>query len=164
MESFLTRCHNSYCQVEGNGQYLIFNKSEQTLEFFPLSQACARKKRNTINRPLLLDPVTTQSPKSIRKVGEFTIPVYISSDPLLKQKKRETAHFPELTSSEKNAAELCARRHWRERALRNTQERRVRSKIWWFTEFCNSQDVSQFAAFFIDAGTKISVAKSCTEV
>ena len=39
--------------------------------------------------------------------------------------------------------------------------RNLRSKIWWFTEFCNSHYVSHFAAFFIVAGTKISVAKSC---
>ena len=37
----------------------------------------------------------------------------------------------------------------------------MRSKIRWFTEFCNSHYVSHFAAFFIVARTKISVAKSC---
>ena len=37
----------------------------------------------------------------------------------------------------------------------------VRSKFWWFTEFCNSHYVSHFAAFFIVARTKRSVAKSC---
>ena len=42
-----------------------------------------------------------------------------------------------------------------------SQERNLRSKIWWFTEFCNSHYVSHFAAFFIVARTKISVAKSC---
>lgn len=31
-----------------------------------------------------------------------------------------------------------------------SRERKMRSKIWWFTEFCNSHYVSQFAAFFID--------------
>ena len=36
----------------------------------------------------------------------------------------------------------------------------MRSKIWWFTEFCNSHYVSHFAAFFIVARTKISIVKS----
>ena len=43
-----------------------------------------------------------------------------------------------------------------------SRECNLRSKIWWFTEFCNSHYVSHFAAFFIVAGTKISVAKSCS--
>ena len=46
-------------------------------------------------------------------------------------------------------------------APRNTRERNVRSKIWWFTEFCNSHYLSQFAAFFIVARAKRSVVKSC---
>ncbi len=37
----------------------------------------------------------------------------------------------------------------------------LRSKIRWFTEFCNSHYVSQFAAFFIDARAKRSTVKSC---
>jgi hypothetical protein len=37
----------------------------------------------------------------------------------------------------------------------------VRSKFWWFTEFCNSHYVSHFAAFFIVARAKISIAESC---
>jgi hypothetical protein len=43
---------------------------------------------------------------------------------------------------------------------RITGGRKVRSKIRWFTEFCNSHYVSHFAAFFIDARAKRSVAKS----
>ena len=39
--------------------------------------------------------------------------------------------------------------------------RKVRSKIRWFTEFCNSHYLSHFAAFFIDARAKRSVAESC---
>jgi len=39
-----------------------------------------------------------------------------------------------------------------------TQKRNLRSKIWWFTEFCNSHYVSHFAAFFIVTRTKISIA------
>ena len=42
-----------------------------------------------------------------------------------------------------------------------SRERKLRSKTWWFTEFCNSHYVSHFAAFFIVARAKISVAKSC---
>jgi hypothetical protein len=59
------------------------------------------------------------------------------------------------------AAESCMNRYWERRAPRATQERNLRSKIWWFTEFCNSHYVSHFAAFFIVARTKISIAKSC---
>ena len=44
-----------------------------------------------------------------------------------------------------------------------SRERNLRSKIWWFTEFCNSHYVSHFAAFFIVTRTKISVVKSCSE-
>ena len=40
-------------------------------------------------------------------------------------------------------------------------ERNVRSKIWWFTEFCVSHYVSHFTAFFIVVGAKTSTAKSC---
>ena len=43
-----------------------------------------------------------------------------------------------------------------------TKERNLRSKFWWFTEFCNSHYVSHFAAFFIVTRTKISTAKSCS--
>ena len=43
-----------------------------------------------------------------------------------------------------------------------TSERNLRSKIWWFAEFCNSHYVSHFAAFFIVTGTKISIANSCS--
>ena len=43
-----------------------------------------------------------------------------------------------------------------------SQKRHLRSKIWWFTEFCNSHYVSHFAAFFIVTRTKISIAKSCS--
>ena len=36
----------------------------------------------------------------------------------------------------------------------------MRSKIRWFTKFCNSHYLSHFAAFFIDARTKRSVVES----
>ena len=37
---------------------------------------------------------------------------------------------------------------------------KLRSKFWWLTGFCNSHDVSHFAAFFIVVGAKTSVAES----
>ena len=40
----------------------------------------------------------------------------------------------------------------------------MRSKIRWFTEFCNSHYVSHFAAFFIVARAKISVVESCSRL
>ena len=43
---------------------------------------------------------------------------------------------------------------------RITGGRKVRSKIRWFTEFCNSHYVSHFAAFFIDARAKRSIVES----
>jgi hypothetical protein len=36
----------------------------------------------------------------------------------------------------------------------------LRSKSRWFTGFCNSHQVSNFATFFIDARAKIFIAKS----
>ena len=44
---------------------------------------------------------------------------------------------------------------------RDTEKCNVRSKIWWFTYFCNSHYLSQFAAFFIVVRTKRSIVKSC---
>src|SRR3954452_21155191 len=38
--------------------------------------------------------------------------------------------------------------------------RNLRSKTRWFAGFCNSHQVSHFAAFFIDARAEISVAES----
>ena len=40
------------------------------------------------------------------------------------------------------------------------RKRKMRSKFWWLTGFCNSHDVSHFAAFFIVVGAKTSVAES----
>ena len=51
--------------------------------------------------------------------------------------------------------------HSNRHAPQNTKERKMRSKIRWFTEFCNSHYLSHFAAFFIDARAKRSVAESC---
>ena len=40
------------------------------------------------------------------------------------------------------------------------RRRNLRSKIRWFTKFCNSHYLSHFAAFFIDARAKRSVVES----
>jgi hypothetical protein len=45
-----------------------------------------------------------------------------------------------------------------------SRKRHLRSKIWWFTEFCNSHYISHFAAFFIVTRTEISAVKSCVLV
>ena len=44
-----------------------------------------------------------------------------------------------------------------------SQECNASSGCYWFTEFCNSQRLSRFAAPFIGARAKISVAESCVE-
>ena len=49
---------------------------------------------------------------------------------------------------------------WNGHASRDSRKRNVHSKIRWFTEFCNSHYLSHFAAFFIVARAKRSVAKS----
>ncbi len=49
----------------------------------------------------------------------------------------------------------------RGKVLTRGQDRNVRSKIRWFTEFCNSHFISRFAAFFIVACTERSTANSC---
>ena len=42
-----------------------------------------------------------------------------------------------------------------------SQERSIRSNLYWFTEFCNSQCSSHFAAPFIVVRAETSVAESC---
>ena len=42
-----------------------------------------------------------------------------------------------------------------------SRERSVRSNLYWFTEFCNSQCLSHFAAPFIVVRAETSVAESC---
>ena len=42
-----------------------------------------------------------------------------------------------------------------------TQQCNLRSRTRWFTEFCNSHDLSHFAVPFFDWGTKVSNVKSC---
>ena len=54
--------------------------------------------------------------------------------------------------------------HSNKYAVKRTWQRNMRSKVWWFTEFCNSHYISHFAVFFIVARAKISVVKSCFEL
>ena len=51
---------------------------------------------------------------------------------------------------------------WRsnKHVLRNIKKRNVRSKIRWFTKFCNSHYLSHFVAFFIDVKIKRFVVES----
>ena len=51
-------------------------------------------------------------------------------------------------------------RHWNRHARRISLWRHLRSKIWWFAEFCNSHCLSHFAAFFIGMGTKTSIVEN----
>ena len=44
-----------------------------------------------------------------------------------------------------------------------SRERSIRSNPYWFTEFCNSQCLSHFAAPFIVVRAETSVAESCTK-
>ena len=76
-------------------------------------------------------------------------------------------HSQHLTDSPKAK---CSSKYWlvwegrkwhsNRHATGRTLQRHLRSKIRWFTEFCNSHYVSQFAAFFIDARAKRSTVKS----
>ena len=76
---------------------------------------------------------------------------------------RFKASLPERGRQKRPTPSKAWRYKWRSNrhALWNTKGRNVRSKIRWFTEFCNSHYVSHFAAFFIDARTKRSVVESC---
>jgi len=88
----------------------------------------------------------------------------IQAETALKEKtkfrKTEAAysHYPSTQP------EFLLKRYWKKCTLGATPECNLRSKIRWFTEFCNSHYVSHFAAFFIDRRTEISVAKSCIVV
>ena len=53
------------------------------------------------------------------------------------------------------------KKHWNRRAVKKKPQQRLsRSAVWWFTEFCNSHCVSQFAASFIVVRAKTSIAES----
>ena len=67
-----------------------------------------------------------------------------------------------------NPTTLAIQKHWNRRAIkRKSRWRLLRSAVQWFTEFCNSHCVSQFAASFIVVRAKTSIAESlwnCTFV
>ena len=89
-----------------------------------------------------------------------TLTHWISSDTIL----HHNAHFPLYTHTAIHNAHvfgLCETDTERNVPSGKTRRRQLRSRIWWFTEFCNSHYVSHFAALFIVTRTKISVAKSC---
>ncbi len=58
----------------------------------------------------------------------------------------------------------CSVRYSKKHTPRHSKECNMRSKFWWFTEFCNSHYVSHFTAFFIVTRAKISIAKSHVEL
>ena len=74
--------------------------------------------------------------------------------PQKRERERNTTNYKDKEMSGVN-------RHSYKHAPRGTRKRNLRSKVWWFTEFCNSHYVSHFAAFFIVARAKISIAESC---
>ena len=45
-----------------------------------------------------------------------------------------------------------------------SQQHNTRSKLYWFTEFCNSQRLSHFAAPFIVVQAETSIAESCENI
>ena len=45
-----------------------------------------------------------------------------------------------------------------------SRKRKIRSNLYWFTEFCNSQCLSHFAAPFIVVRAETSVAESCKQL
>ena len=127
--------------------YLIWDQgSEQSSLFFAesangvvLSPLSSTKKRLSITHSITFPSETRQLP----------FQQYFSS-----QSDRQDS-IPIATWG------LRISRYSNRHALRNTRERNMRSKIRWFTEFCNSHYVSHFAAFFIVARAKRSVVKSC---
>ena len=80
-------------------------------------------------------------------------------------------HYSAFFSSPNVPSNTCFEKHAQWSLIRTdtqrgvvsglSQNRNLRSKIWWFTEFCNSHYVSHFAAFFIVTGAKISIVNSC---
>ena len=66
-----------------------------------------------------------------------------------------------ITKKTRNPTFGGIKKHWNRRAVKKKPQQRLsRSAVWWFTEFCNSHCVSQFAASFIVARAKTSIAES----
>ena len=117
------------------------------------------------------------SPKKNDVLDHFIEEVKLSTPPqrqaLLKahvqqvQTGRRKTSFPQVlkvTLLQKNSKEKHSKMPFRTQpegsgtdtqrgVLSGKWERNLRSKTWWFTEFCNSHYVSHFAAFFIVART-----------
>ena len=103
---------------------------------------------------ILCDQIITHSQTGLRKIHWS-----ISGEQDTRSGKRPSPTPSNLLLQK--SWELRLLWHSNRHALENTQGRKVRSKIRWFTEFCNSHYLSHFAAFFIDGRTKRSVVKSC---
>ena len=66
-----------------------------------------------------------------------------------------------IAKEKRNSTFWGIKKHWNRRAVKKKPQQRLsRSAVWWFTEFCNSHCVSQFAASFIVARAKTSIAES----
>ena len=66
-----------------------------------------------------------------------------------------------LNANNTNVLLWILNRHSDRHAPWIAKERHLRSKIRWFTEFCNSHYLSHLAAFFIDPRAKRSTVRSC---
>jgi len=90
-----------------------------------------------------------------RKATYLDATVKVLNQPLLFNQPGTEYRDDQIHSTQREGWGL--HRRWGRHALSRSFERNMRSKIWWFTEFCNSHYVSHFAAFFIVARAKISV-------
>ena len=71
------------------------------------------------------------------------------------------SHLWHLNANNTNVLLWILNRHSDRHAPWIAKERHLRSKIRWFTEFCNSHYLSHLAAFFIDPRAKRSTVRSC---
>ena len=97
-------------------------------------------------------------PNTRSKLIKLSRTVY-NTDPYLKR------HTGKLCDSQLLWQSICFWvRYSKRRSLGVSPSCRVRSKLRWFTEFCNSQLISRFAAFFIVMVAEVSTAKRCTKL
>ena len=107
------------------------------------------------------DADAIKSPRYHVDIVEQSLLLFTSGDKqLIYIESFDWTHSLSPSSQKKADGTRGENRHSNKHAPRNTRKRNMRSKIWWFTEFCNSHYVSHFAAFFIVVGTKTSVAES----
>ena len=123
------------------------------------------KRVKFLNLPLLVMLKKTVFNR-VKKRFSYIIQFKIVSFNLFSCEKRlgEKIQFLHKIYLEQKFEELRFTWHSGRHAPRITQERNLRSKIRWFTDFCNSHYVSQLAAFFIDARAKRSTVKSCLPI